>query len=89
VWGQCRVPDFVWQLATVKDYGPHPIASPRLLKTPHPACFGPETRECIDEHSKTAARISGGLGGTKVVRIGDAASAARLMCSNLCFDTIV
>ena len=33
--------------------------------------------------------ISSGLGGTRVVRIGDAASAARLMCSNLCFDTIV
>jgi len=43
------VPDFVWQLSTAKDDGPHPFASPRPLKTPHPACFGPETRDCIDD----------------------------------------
>ena len=45
-WGQCRVPDFVWQLDTAKDDGPHPIASPRPLKTPHPACFGPGELPC-------------------------------------------
>ena len=40
-WGQCRVPEFVCQLAIAKFHGPQPIASPRPLKTPHPACFGP------------------------------------------------
>ena len=70
MWGQCRVPDFVWQLATVKDYGPHPIASPRPLKTPHPACFGPDDSTAIVK-CPGRGRISGGLGGTRVVRIGD------------------
>ena len=35
-WGQSRLPEFVWQLAIATDHGPHPIASPWPLKTPHP-----------------------------------------------------
>ena len=44
--GAVQVPDFVWQLDTAKDDGPHPIASPRPLKTLHPACFGPGELPC-------------------------------------------
>ena len=56
-WGQCRLPELVWQLATAKDHGPHPMASPRPLKTPHPACFGPDTRDCLDVHSKAVGEF--------------------------------
>ena len=64
--GLRRVPEFVWQLDTVKDEGPCPIASPLTPEDPHPACFGPDIRDCLDENSKAAGRISGGLGGTWV-----------------------
>ena len=62
---------FVWQLATAKDYGPHPIASLRPLKTPRPACFGPGDSRMPSRKSLGRERISGGLGGTRVCGLYD------------------
>ena len=49
-WGQCRLPESVWQLATAKDHGPHPFASHRPLKTPTLPVLGLTTRECLAAH---------------------------------------